>query len=70
MQFCYDFNKNGLLDTENYIGDDYGLKESNVFMSRKTLFHLSDFWVVAEVFSSGMPDDYGVGADPQGTGCG
>ena len=66
MQFCYDFNKNGLLDTENYIGDDYGLKESNVFMSRKTLFHLSDFWVVAEVFSSGMPDDYGVVPIPKG----
>lgn len=66
LQFCQDFNRKGLLDTENYIGNDYGLTESNVFMARKTLFHLSDFWVVSEVFSSGMPDDYGVLPLPMG----
>ena len=66
IQFCYDFNKNGLLDTANYVGDDYGLKESNVFMSRQTLFYMSDFWVVSEVFSSGMPDDYGIVPIPMG----
>ena len=66
LQWCQDFNKNGLLDTKDFVGDDYGLKESNVFMSRKTLFHLSDFWIVAEVFSSGMPDDYGILPLPMG----
>ena len=66
LQFCQDFNRNGLLDNEDFVGNDYGLTESNVFMSRKTLFHLSDFWVVSEVFSSGMPDDYGVLPLPMG----
>lgn len=66
LQFCQDYNRKGLLDNENFVGNDYGLTESNVFMARKTLFHLSDFWVVSEVFSSGMPDDYGVLPLPMG----
>lgn len=66
LQFCQNFNKNGLLDMADFVGDDYGLKESNVFMDRKVFFHLSDFWVVSEVFSSGMPDDYGVLPLPMG----
>lgn len=37
LQFCQDFNRNGLLDNEDFVGNDYGLTESNVFMSRKTL---------------------------------
>ena len=61
-----DVIKAGLLDMKDYVGNDYGLAEANVFMSRKTLFHMSDFWVVSQVFSSGMPDDYGVLPLPKG----
>lgn len=66
LQFAQDFNKKGLLDTKDFVGNDFGLTESNVFMSRKAFFHLSDFWVVSEVFSSGMPDDYGILPLPKG----
>lgn len=66
LQFMQDYNRAGLLDMKDYVGNDYGLAEANVFMSRKTLFHMSDFWVVSQVFSSGMPDDYGVLPLPKG----
>ena len=66
LQFCQDFHKKGLYPSEYYFGQDYGLTESNVFMDRKTLFHLSDYWVVSEVFAMGMPDDYGILPYPKG----
>lgn len=66
VQFCQDFNKNGLLDMKDYVGNDYGLTESNVFMDEKVMFHLSNYWVVSEVFSMGMPSDYGILPIPKG----
>ena len=66
LQFLQDYNKKGLYDIKDYVGKDYGLTESNVFMSRKTLFFNTDYWTVPQIFASGMPDDYGVLPFPKG----